>query len=95
MSVQKPINDKGKPAKRRRTRAPQPVILRLCTDLVVNEDHPLARLDPAVRNEQRQRLIASILARLASGRSSLPSAIDTMTEAESSTENKPAASEPR
>lgn len=95
MAVQKPTKDKGEPAKRRRTRAPQPVILRLCTDLADNEDHPLARLDPAVRNEQRQRLIASILARLASGPSSLPAAIGTMTEADPGTENTSTASESR
>lgn len=59
-------NDAAK-AKRRRLRAPQLVILRLRTDLEANEHHPLARLDPAIRSEQREALIAAILARLANG----------------------------
>jgi hypothetical protein len=54
--------------KRRRTcRAPVPVILRLRADLEANEHHPLAGLDPVVRDAERQRLMASILARLANG----------------------------
>lgn len=80
MSVRTTAPDDGSPAKRRRSRAPLPVILRLCTDLPANDNHPLARLDPAQRAEQRQRLIASILARLASGPSSIPMGVDTMRE---------------
>jgi hypothetical protein len=36
-------------------------------NLEANSQHPLANLDPAVRDVQRQHLIASILARLANG----------------------------
>lgn len=60
----------GEPHKverRRACRAPAPVILRLRSDLEPNEQHPLAKLDSTVRDAQRQRLIASILARLANG----------------------------
>ena len=74
--------DLGKPAngRRRRSRAPVPVILRLHSDLKANDSHPLANLDPVVRSEQREKLIASILARLANGRSAVPPALDTMQE---------------
>ena len=64
---------------KRRQRAPMPVILRLRTDLEPNENHPLGVLSPEKRSEQRERLIASILARLAAGPTSiLASASDRM-----------------
>jgi len=88
MSARTTVTDDGSPAKRRRSRAPQPVILRLCTDLPANDDHPLARLDPMQRAEGRQRLIASILARLASGPSSISVGIDTMTDSGSGADRK-------
>lgn len=65
---------------RRRTRAPTEVIVRLHTDLAVNQNHPLANVDSNARNAERQRLIASILARLASGQSAQTHTTDTMTE---------------
>ncbi len=55
--------DNGKP--RRRRRPPAPVVLRLCADLEPNNRHPLAELDPATREITRQRLLASILAKMA------------------------------
>lgn len=58
---------KAAPVKRRRMRAPPLVILRLQSDLAANDRHPLAQLDPETRNERRQQLIASILARIANG----------------------------
>lgn len=67
---------------RRRTRSPTGVILRLHTDLASNENHPLANLDPSTRNSERQKLIASILARLAGGSISETRPVDTMNEAE-------------
>ena len=54
-------------SKRRRLRAPALVILRLRTDVEANDHHPLGQMDPTLRNEQRETLIASILARLANG----------------------------
>lgn len=68
------------PKRRRRSRAPFPVILSLRTDLKANDRHPLADLEPATRGEQRERLMASILARLANGRSAVQAGIDTMSE---------------
>jgi hypothetical protein len=65
---------------RRRTRAPTEVIVRLHTDLAANENHPLANVDSNARNSERQRLIAAILARLASGLSAQTHQTDTMTE---------------
>ena len=65
-----------------RTRAPAPVILRLRQDLAPNDHHPLSGVDPERRNADRQQLIASILARLASGQSSKSGTVDTMTDAE-------------
>jgi hypothetical protein len=52
----------------------------LLTGLKANENHPLADLDPSKRNEQREQLIASILARLAGGRSTAKTRLDTITE---------------
>ncbi len=51
----------------RRTRAPKAVILRLHQELEPNENHPLLALGPDRRAEARQQLLATILARLASG----------------------------
>jgi hypothetical protein len=53
--------------KRRRSRAPVPVSLHLHPDLKGNDNHPLAGLDPVHRSEQRELLIATVLARLANG----------------------------
>lgn len=64
-----------------RTRAPAPVILRLRQDLAPNDHHPLSGVDPERRNADRQQLIASILARLASGPTSNTDKVDTMSEA--------------
>jgi hypothetical protein len=64
-----------------RTRAPAPVILRLRQDLAPNDSHPLFGINPERRNADRQQLIASILARLASGQSSDSGKVDTMAEA--------------
>lgn len=61
--------------RRRRCRAPLPVILSLRTDLQPNHHHPLAGLAPDVRGQQREELISSILARLAAGRSTSPISI--------------------
>jgi hypothetical protein len=57
------VPENGK--RRRRRRPPAPVILRLCADLEPNSRHPLAELDSATRESARQRLLASILARMA------------------------------
>jgi hypothetical protein len=51
--------------RRRRCRPPAPVSLRLCVDLEPNDRHPLVELDPATRESARQRLLASILAKMA------------------------------
>lgn len=51
----------------RRTRSPRAVILRLHQELEPNENHPLFALGPDRRAEARQQLLATILARLASG----------------------------
>ena len=67
---------------RRRTRTPTGVILRLHTDLAANASHPLANIDPQTRSCERQRLIASILARLAGGTISETRPVDTMNESE-------------
>ena len=67
---------------RRRTRTPTGVILRLHTDLAANANHPLAKVDPSTRNGERQKLIASILARLAGGSISEKQPVDTMNKAE-------------
>lgn len=77
MSVGRKKTDKGAP-KRRCARAPHPVIVRIRTDMEPNTHHPLAALAPEKRAEQRQCLIAAILARLASGVSSDAPAVDTM-----------------
>jgi hypothetical protein len=53
--------------RKRKSRAPASLIIRLHSDIEANERHPLANLTPAIRDAQRQQLIASILARLASG----------------------------
>ncbi len=65
-----------------RTRAPAPVILRLRQDLAPNDSHPLSGIDPERRNAERLQLIASILARLANGQSSVSGKVDTMMEAD-------------
>lgn len=70
-----------------RTRAPSPVILRLRQDLAPNDSHPLFGIDPKQRNADRQQLIASILARLASGQSSDSCKVDTMREADVTEQN--------
>ena len=62
-------NDSQK-GKRSRSHAPLPVSLRLITDIAPNHQHPLAHLDPVVREEQRLQLMASILARIAFGQPS-------------------------
>ena len=67
---------------RRRTRTPTGVILRLHTDLAANANHPLANIDSQTRSCERQRLIASILARLAGGSISETRPVDTMKKAE-------------
>lgn len=74
-----PAADKG--ARKRKARAPVPVIVRLHADIAANYQHPLAKLSPATRDAQRQQLIASILARLASGPIQDPEWIAKMTEA--------------
>ena len=65
-------------ALRRRTRTPLSFVLQLHSDPEPNRQHPLAGLDPEVRGQQREQLISSILARLATGRSSLPATISRM-----------------
>lgn len=57
----------GNGKRRRNLRAPKAVTIRLCTCLDPNDRHPLAELDPTVREAERQKLLASILARMASG----------------------------
>jgi hypothetical protein len=60
-------------------------VLRLLTGLKANENHPLADLDPNKRNAQREQLIASILARVAGGRSTAKTRLDTIKEEPTST----------
>ncbi len=57
----------GNGKRRQNRRAPKAVTLRLCTCLEPNALHPLSALDPKIREAERQRLLASILARLANG----------------------------
>lgn len=71
----------NKVARKRKPRAPVPVIVRLLADIKANEQHPLAKLPPATRDAQRQQLIASILARLASGPIQVPEQIAKMNDA--------------
>lgn len=53
--------------RRQRQSAPSHVLLQLNMDLNENTQHPLASLDPVIREAQRHQLIASILARIANG----------------------------
>jgi hypothetical protein len=66
--------------RRRADRDPPAVVFRLRTDLATNEQHPLANVDPAMREAGRQRLIAAILARLASGPSTTSQQVTIMPE---------------
>ena len=66
--------------RRKRTRAPAPVILKLHQDLEANESHPLAKMDARRRGIDRQHLIATILARIADGGSRDGEDADTMQE---------------
>ncbi|MFO1003806.1 MAG: hypothetical protein U0936_26040 [Planctomycetaceae bacterium] len=59
-----------------RKRLPAPVLLRLRPDLAPNANHPLANVDPVRRGKERERIIASILARLASGPPTTPENLD-------------------
>jgi hypothetical protein len=87
-------NDGGLGKARRRQRgAPLPVILRFRTNLKPNDMHPLAELEPAVRGEQREKIMASILARLANGGSAVPPAVDTMPKGVLPTARTPSQSE--
>lgn len=54
----------------------EPPTLRMRPDLPPNDHHPLAKLDPKRRGEERERLIGSILARLAVGSPSKVAIID-------------------
>ena len=69
-------------SRRGRQAAPSPTIIRLHQDLEPNENHPLNGIDPARREEQRQQLFASILARLANGPSIETSKPATMKDTE-------------
>jgi hypothetical protein len=80
-------------ARRRQRSAPLPVILRFRTDLKPNDMHPLAELEPAARCEQREKVMASILARLANGGSAVPPAVDTMPKEPLPTARTPSQSE--
>jgi hypothetical protein len=51
----------------RRAKLREPVLLRLRSDLQPNDRHPLTGLGAEQRGEQREKIIASILARLANG----------------------------
>ncbi|MBI1321620.1 hypothetical protein GC170_00315 [bacterium] len=55
-----------KPPDRKRRRLPVRAFFLLDDSLAANEQHPLAASLPAVREASRLRLIASVLARLAS-----------------------------
>ena len=57
-------------ARKVRRRADKPVVLRFRSDVEPNENHPLADVDPERRSQQRQTVIAAILARLAEAQSS-------------------------
>jgi hypothetical protein len=61
--------DPAKP-KRRRQRLPVLAVLSLNDALAANEYHPLAKSAPEVRAASRLRLIATVLARLATNRRS-------------------------
>lgn len=65
--------DVDKPARPRlvlrRFRVPTNLVLCLLPVPAPNPSHPLAGLEPKVRNEQRGYLLSGILARLAAGRS--------------------------
>lgn len=57
----------GNGKRRQPQRAPQPVSIRLCSDLEPNRQHPLAELQPSICEDERRKLLATILARLAGG----------------------------
>jgi len=57
----------GNGKRRQNLRAPQIVKLHLSSELQPNDRHPLAKLDPIVREAERQKLLAAILARIANG----------------------------
>ena len=67
-------------SRRKPTRAPAPVILKLHQDLDANESHPLAKMDAGRRGIDRQHLIATILARIADGGSRDGEDTDTIQE---------------
>ncbi|WP_437193980.1 hypothetical protein [Planctomicrobium sp. SH527] len=56
----------NKPPGRKRRRLPVRAFFLLDDSLAANDQHPLAASPPAVREASRLRLIASVLARLAS-----------------------------
>ena len=81
MSRKKASKKKPKQSTRRKpTRAPAPVILKLHQDLDANEVHPLAKMDARRRGIDRQHLIATILARIADGGSRDEDVTDTIRE---------------
>lgn len=53
------------PIRKRRSRLQQPVTLKICSDVVPNDRHPLVEIAPIDRASGRQGVIADILARLA------------------------------
>lgn len=57
----------------KRLAAPLPSVIRVRADLESNQNHPLANLPEKSRNQQRQHVFGSILARLAVGPSSAES----------------------
>jgi len=63
---------------RRNRRGQRPVVLRFCSNIAPNDGHPLAGVDPEVRNAQRQNVIAAILARLAGSEAGNSASEDTM-----------------